>query len=207
MERGHRDRSLAAQDGRAVDRGQHLHVVADPLDRRGPDEHGVEGVIEAVDVDVGLETVDLGAVGVAQHPHVERGEHVLVGAAVSDLRRQQDHPGAGAEHGQAGPDPLPDRLEQARAFEEHGHRGRLTAGDHERVDRSQLLGGADLDGRGAQLREDRRVGGEGPLEREDADGGRYQPRSASLVSSVAISRPFMAAPSPVDTFTRMSGSW
>ena len=82
--------------------------------------------------------------------------------------------------------------------------------DHdERVDRSQLFVGLDLARFDTEIPKDREVRSEGALERQDTDGDRagHQPRSASLVSSVAISRPFMASPRPVDTFARIWGSW
>ena len=56
------------------------------------------GVVEAGDVEVGLEAVELAAVAVAAHGEVDGAEAALVGAAVEDLGGEQDHPGARAEH-------------------------------------------------------------------------------------------------------------
>ena len=114
---------------------QHLDAGADALDQRGPDEHGVERVVEPGDVEVGLEAVDLAAVAVAAHGDVDGAEAALVGPAVEDLGGQQDHPGAGAEHRHAVGEALgraartgPIVVEQLR------HRRRLAAGHHQRVD-------------------------------------------------------------------------
>src|SRR4051794_4562840 len=46
MERGDEDGTLPAQDGPVVDGGEHLDALAGPLDDRGPDEHGVDGVVD-----------------------------------------------------------------------------------------------------------------------------------------------------------------
>src|SRR5690348_4113464 len=66
VERGHEHRALAAHDGTAVDIGQHLDIGADPLDDRCTYENGVDGTaVDAPDVEVGLEAVNLTAEGVA----------------------------------------------------------------------------------------------------------------------------------------------
>ena len=98
MEGGRHDAALADEHGVILVPGQHLDGRADGLHPRGPDEHAVERLVEALDVEIGLEAVELAAVAVALDGDVEGTEAALVGAAVVDLRGQQDHPGARAEH-------------------------------------------------------------------------------------------------------------
>ena len=79
---------------------QHVDRVTDPLDERGPDEHGVHGrVAQHGHLDVGLERIELPAEGVALDGHVEQREDRLV--AVDDILRQQDHARTGAQDGRA----------------------------------------------------------------------------------------------------------
>ena len=176
-------------------RGEHLDVGADPLDDGRPDEHGVERMRPAsrVDVEVGLEAVDLAAEGVAAHGDVDGAEAALVGAAVEDLGAEQDHPGAGAERRHAVGEPLGERVEQAGRLEQHRHRGGLAARQHQRVDVVELRRRADLSGGRRRGSQGVGVARERALQGEDADlGGHlgashrtchsaYQPRSASLV--------------------------
>ena len=60
--------------------------------------------VDALDLDLGLEGGHLAAEGVAAHPHVQHAQQVL--GRPLDLAGQEDHAGAGAEGGQAAPDPL-----------------------------------------------------------------------------------------------------
>ena len=101
--------------GSAVDLGQDLDAVADPLDDGRPDEHGVERrAVEPGDVEVGLERVDLAPEGVAPHVDVDgaearagrgdrRGPRRPAGSCPAQV------PNAGSPLGQ----PLGQRLEQA----------------------------------------------------------------------------------------------
>ena len=59
------------------------------------------GSIEPVDVDVGLEAVELAAVAVAPHRDVDPVETALIGSPVEHIGGAQDHPGTRAEHGHA----------------------------------------------------------------------------------------------------------
>ena len=112
-----------------------------------------------------------------------------------------------------------------RGLEQHRDRGRLAAGDDQRVEGVELIRRADLDGLGAQLSEDAGVRGERALQRQHADGEpvvllvgghlaaslRAPPvRSPAPVGELDVergdSRPGMARPSPRLTLARMSGS-
>ena len=61
---------------------------ADPGDQRRPDEVACTGAVEAVDVEVGLERVDLVAEGVAAHRDVEAAERQLPVDRALDLGRR-----------------------------------------------------------------------------------------------------------------------
>jgi hypothetical protein len=85
---------------------------------------------------------------------------------------EQDHPGAGAEHGH----PVVRRdaigVEQARRVEQPRHGGALAAGEHERVDTRRARRACGPDGSLAPSCSSMLlVCGERALEREDADRG------------------------------------
>ena len=79
-----------------VDGGQHLDTLADPFNNRCPDEHSVKGPVQTVDVQVGLEGVDLAAVAIARSGDIEDTEAALGG--FYDFRCQQDQPRAGRKN-------------------------------------------------------------------------------------------------------------
>ena len=58
----------------------------------------MKGPDQAVDVQVGLEGVDLAAVAVAADIEVNGSQGHLILAAVEDPGRQQDHSGTGAQY-------------------------------------------------------------------------------------------------------------
>ena len=152
-----------------VDGGQHLDALADPFNNRCPDEHSVKGPVQARDVQVGLEGVDLAAVAVATDVEVNGSQGHLILAAVEDPGGQQDHAGTGAQYRQTIGQALPDGVGQPRPFEQHGGGRGLTAWNDEGVDAGQRLGGADLDRGGPQPGEDRSMAGERPLQGQDAN--------------------------------------
>ena len=81
-----------------------VDTVADAGDLGRPDEDAVErGLIRAeIGHDqIGFERIELTPVAVALHGDVDRPERTLVGAAIAHLGGEQDHAGAGAEHGHA----------------------------------------------------------------------------------------------------------
>ena len=85
-----------------VVRGEHLDALADRLDPRRADEDAAERLVEAVEVEVGLEAVDLAAVGVAAHRDVHQAERLAGPAAPSTIvLRDQDRAGARAPDGHA----------------------------------------------------------------------------------------------------------
>ena len=126
------------------------------------------------------------------------------------------------------PDPEPALAAAPKSpltLEQHGHRGRLAAGNDQPVDVGRDRRGAHL-GRASQPTADRaprdarqtapwsaRTPMTGTPEAPHSgscgrgpDHACHQPRSASLVSEPSISRPGMAAPRPRLTLARMSGS-
>ena len=140
----------------AVDRGQHLDAGADPLDDRGPDEHGVErAAVEAGDVEVGLERVDLAAEARcgARRCRWRRSERWSARPSSTSAASRiipAQVPNAGMPVGQA----LGQRVEQAGRLEQHRHRRRLAAGHDQRVDVGRAASGVRTStGVGAERRE------------------------------------------------------
>ena len=209
MKRCHRNGTVRAEHGLPVDGGEHADIVTDRVDDWRANEDPVERLIESRDIELSLEGIDLAAVPVAARHDRNGRQTVLVGTAVLDPFRAQNQAGTGTEDRHPVGHPPTKRIEHVALHEQHRHRGRLTARNDERVDRCQLIVGLDLARFDTEIPKDREVRSEGALERQDTDRDRagHQPRSASLVSSVAISRPFMASPRPVDTFARIWGSW
>ena len=71
VERGGQDRALADCHDVLAGAGQHLNLRAHPLDPGGADEDRVDGAVEAGEVDVALERIDLAAECVPAHRHVD----------------------------------------------------------------------------------------------------------------------------------------
>lgn len=182
---------------------------------RGADEDGVDGGRQFGAVgylQIGLEAGQLAAVGVAPYGHIDRLKTRLVLAAVPDVGGEQDGACAGAQHRHAIGEPRRQRRPQAAAVQQLGHRGRLPAGDDQRVDVVERRCGAHLAYRRAQAFDHQPVRPEGALKRQhtnrrpgSAQG--YQPRSEKLISCEAESSPRMASPRPRLTRTTVSGSW
>src|SRR6266508_3668601 len=143
------------------------------------------------------------------HPHVEHADQVL--GRPFDLAGEQDHAGAGAEHGQAGPGPLAERLEQPVAGGELADHGGLAAGEHQPVDPVEVGEAADLDDVGADRGQRPQVLADVALVGQDTDDRgdghhAYQPRSASRSPSGMAAMPTIGSPSPRDTLATISGS-
>src|SRR5438477_3991648 len=204
MKRRHPDLTRPAQHRIIADASHHVDRGTDPLDSRRPDEHRVEGVVETIDREIGLERIDLSTVGIAPHVDVDGRKRTLVRASVEYGGGQQDHARAGAEHRQPVVEPLLDRLEQAVGLEQLGYGRRLAARHHQGIDRVELGRCTHLGCRASERCQRTNVPSEGTLQGQDADF--HQPRSASLTSSLSISWPFIALPSPRDTLARMCGS-
>ncbi len=199
--------ALADNHRVAVVAREHLDLGPVPLDPRGADEHRAQRLgAEPVDLELGLEALQLAAEGVAARDRVHQAE-VL---AVAD-----DHPGAGAEHGAPALGVGADRGLEPVALDRLRDRRALAAGDHEPVEVGQL--GRALrtsTGAGAERAQHPRVGREVALRREDADpeaglAGHYQPRcwsSAPSAASWAMSSPRIGSPSPAEAAATRSGS-
>src|SRR6185312_12283699 len=117
MERRHDEAPVANEHRLAVQLGEDLHVLADVAHAWRADEHAAQRL--AVQLEVGLEARHLAPIGVTVDVDVDQAEVRAV---------EDDHPGAGSEHG---PRELAHGILQAvQAHEPHECRG-LPAGDHE----------------------------------------------------------------------------
>ena len=101
MERAGQACAVANENGLSTMSRENLHVGSEFGDEWRPDEDGVDGRVEAEDLDVGLERIDLPSVGVATHRHRNGVEVDLVVTTVLDALGQKDHAGTGAEERQA----------------------------------------------------------------------------------------------------------
>ena len=214
VEGGRHDAALAHEHGVILVPGEHLDGRSHRLDPRRPDEHAVERRVEAVDVEIGLEAVELAPVAVALDGDVEGAEAALVGSAVVDLGGQQDHPGARPEHRQAVGEPGLELVEQTARGEQRGHRRALAARHHERVEAGEVGGAADLWRVDAEVSERAAVGAERPLQRQTRRRRTWglrvsppspAPRGGRRRSSIPM--PVIGAPRPRLTLARIAGSW
>src|SRR3989440_11762467 len=202
LSQGHRPSGVNRQDLRLAGRLHHLG---------GADEYRRAAAPDGRRFHLRLEAVDLAAVGVALHGHVDQAQRLLVRAPVHDPVRHQDHAGAGSEPrhalGAAGYDRLPQAgLHQPR------HGGALTARKDQRVDPVHIGAQAHrpaLDLAGAQRRH---VLAETPLQGQDADKPAGRPRahqplpaSSSSCGIAPISSPRIGLPRLLEASARMSG--
>ena len=105
--------------------------------------------------------------------------------------------------------PFAQRLEQLEGDRQLVHRGRLAAGDDERVDVVQLTWPTDGDAHRPGPGQRAQVFAHVALKSEDADARRaHQPRVASRWSTGTSSTlmPTIASPNPRDTLATTSGS-
>src|SRR5438132_8198296 len=90
VEGGDDEASLTQEHGLAVELREHFDLRPHLADARCADEDPAEGLTVAGEREIGLEARDLAAVGVPVDLDVDRTEVPPV---------EDDHPGAGAEHG------------------------------------------------------------------------------------------------------------
>lgn len=102
--------------------------------------------LDPLDVEVGLEGVDLASERVAPHDDVEPPEGLLVARAADDRVGEKDHPGAGPVDGQPVGDRLLQRFVEIEDAQELVDRGRLPARQDETVHSLELRDPADTDG-------------------------------------------------------------
>ena len=170
-------------DPAVVQPREDVDAGAGPLDDRGADEHGVDRPsAEDVDVEVGLERLELSPERIALDGHVEQRQDRLL--AAGDLAREDDHPGARPEDGRARLGEVEDRLAQAPALDEPAHRRALAAGQDqaaEALEVGRLAHANTLDADGGERVE---MLAERPLEGQDPDlhrgtvaARRYRPTS------------------------------
>ena len=129
-------------------------------------------VLEAGEVEVALEGVDLATEGVAAHGDVQATEGLLPASTVLDPIGEQDHAGAGAQGRHPGGDPLPEWLEEVEGAGQLGDRGGLPARNHECVSGVELGRSAYGLGGEAEAVQRPEVLAYVALERQDADAQR-----------------------------------
>ena len=95
------------------------------------------------EVQLRLEAVDLSPEGVATHRDVDATERLLTAPRIDDPVCQHDHACAGAERGKPLVEPRTERFEDPEGDRKLGHRGRLTAGQHDPVDALEFFGTAN----------------------------------------------------------------
>src|SRR3990172_9387623 len=164
MEGCHDKAPLLQDDGRAFVAREDPDLGPDVAHDRRPDEHPAHEVVDALDVQVGLERVDLPAVGVALDRYVHEGKQRL---ETDHSLGHDDHPGAGAEHRHPGACSLQHGFDESGRGRELGDRGALAAGDRQHVDAREVLRRTDLYRRGADIGEHTNVLAEVTLQRED----------------------------------------
>src|SRR5690606_13365629 len=167
--------SLAHHHRMIVDGGQHLDRGPVLLYPRGTDEDGMERLIETPDVEVGFERVVLATEGVAADDDVEAPELWL--GSLGHAGGEKDHPRANAEHGHSGFDAVAQGLQQIEALGETADRGRLAAGDDERVDGFEVVGALDQPGLDTERAQRPDVLTDIALQGEDAHPGHGSPAS------------------------------
>src|SRR5215469_2706663 len=131
MKCGRKEISLANQNWEAFAPGEDLHSAASGDETRSANEHHFQwsaGQGSRLGENC---RVDLAPVGIAFYHGVEGFQTALL--RMTDLAGQQDGTRTGAEHRPPGRKLL-ERLEEAPAFEELQHRGRLAAGEDQTVE-------------------------------------------------------------------------
>src|SRR5579885_939207 len=124
---------------------------------------------QTLDVEIGLEAVDLAAEGVAVDADVHEAEPRLVRAL--NVPGQHDHAGAGAPDGLALLGHGLHRLIQLVGGHQLADGRALATGDHQPVETVQLLRKAYLDGLRSEAAQALDVLGEGALQGKYADAG------------------------------------
>src|SRR5436190_11622882 len=157
VERRDENPAVAEQHRLAFELCEHLDAGAALVEPWGANEDAAQGLVGAVEPQVGLEARDLAPVGVAVDDDVGEPEVLPV---------EHDHPGAGAEHG---PVEVAQRLVQAVEPDQAHDRGRFAAGNDEAVDLFELLRRPYLDRLRSQPAQHRRVLAEVSLDCQNAD--------------------------------------
>jgi len=169
MERCHRTSCVANENRNSVVAGEHLDVGTDAFDEWGADEHRMEWVGEAGDGQISLEAVELAAVAIASHRHVDQIESALIGSTIEHVSGAQDHAGTGAESGQAIDETTLEIVEEPAGGEQPGHRGALAAGQDDRVESLEVGGSPYERRRGTESFEALSMDVECPLQGEHTD--------------------------------------
>jgi hypothetical protein len=151
------DAALADRDRVALVAGQHFHLRSMALDPGSADENRTQRLVaDSLDLEVGLEALQLAAEGVASRRRIDQAE--VIGAA-------DDQPGASAENWPPGfVVGAQGRLQPGRS-DALGDRRTLAAGDDEPVEPLKLGCGTDLGNVGAKLAQGAGVGLEIALQR------------------------------------------
>src|SRR5437588_3740369 len=208
---------------------QDLHAPPHLIDDRRPDEDAVQRRrSEHGDLQVGLERVDLPAIGVPGHRDIHQAQQRRL--AARGPAGHQDHPGAGPVEAHAEPDPLRNRPVEAGADHQLADGGGFPARQDQPVHAVEVLGETDLHRIHPDPPEGDPVLDHVPLDRQHADfhrfdlplSGRppsapppaaflaapYTPRtwSSSPSGSLRMSSPRIGSPIPSETRAITSGS-
>ena len=135
----------------------------------GANENPREGLSVAVQLERGLEALQLPSVSVAADGDGQYPEPALTRQPVNDRVCQQDHAGARPEGRQATADGGGNRVVQAHPLKQDLHRRALAARNHEAVERFQVLGKPHEASPGARRLERAYVLAERPLQGQHPD--------------------------------------
>ena len=148
----------------------HINPGPHVFDHWCPDEGNCHGrAFNALNLEVGLERIALGAKSIALNDNVETPERFLTLDPVLNAVSEHDHPGARTKGGHAAGDGVPEGGMQAKYPAQLVHHTRLTTGNDETVDALEMLCRSNLSNVGTKVSNDSRVFSHIPLEREYAD--------------------------------------
>src|SRR4051794_6409000 len=196
MERRHQNVLPPGRDDPLTYRRQNLDPRSHVLEERRPDKDPRERLVEALDLEVRFEGVDLPPEPVALDQGVHQAEKRL--ARPRRRRRREDHPRARAPDRTTLVEEAPDAVEEPRGDHHLPYRRGLATGDDDPGQTFQILDGPDLDRLDAQAMQDLRLLLEVSLQREHPAplGGVFVAHRP--VSVAVTSHGSRAAPLPQD---------
>ena len=169
MEDRHHDAAVADQGGAPVDGREHLHPETDPFDHGRPDAYGMERGRRARRPGCRSRTSRPDGRRRCDGP---RGRSPRGSAGRADrrgLRRQEDRPGTGAEHGTSALGELSRAVRGGRTVRPSSTRRRLATRDDETVDVGEVRGVRTSIDRGAERSEQLGMEPERALQGQDSD--------------------------------------
>ena len=149
--------------------GEYLDALANGFYPWGADEHSSKWLIKMREVEVGLEAVDLTAVGIPPHFNIHESERGLSGHTVDDPLSGQYGAGTGSPHGHALMMAALDGAKEAVARHQLGDGRRFAAWNYQSSQLVELLGQPDSNRAHIQRFERIDVLAECPLKRQNPD--------------------------------------